>query len=284
MNTLAILITYHNEGPWLRECIESVRNQTGAPDEILVYDDASSDPAADHVPPGVRVIRGDHNIGPARARNVLLKAATSDFVHFHDADDWFAPGWCTAVRAAMELADIIITDVAISGEHETPHAMNVAGMRDPVSFAIRGAVLVPSTTYRKSLSPGFNESLHQSEDWDYHIRLLARSPARLSSIPHDLVVVRAHDNNRSKDVVSVWSSAIAAMESMDLPAVYDTDIALKATEAGRNLYRAGAVAEARRAFDVARKRSGDGHVPFTNPVMYWLARLLGPITALKLRA
>lgn len=283
MSTLAVLITYHNEGPWLRECIESVRSQPGFPDEILVYDDASSIPASDHTPPGVRVIRGEQNIGPARARNMLLKEAKSDFVHFHDADDWFSPTWCGEIRRAMAESDVIMTDVALSGAEEKQHIMNVSTLEDPISFAIRGAVLVPSMTYKKTLAPTFNESLHQSEDWDYHIRLIASSPQRPIAIPRDLVIVRAHERNRSKDVISVWASAVEAMEAMNLPAEYDHDIAAKATQAGRNLYRNGALEQARRAFDVARKKSADGHVPFENPIMYWMARLLGPMRALKIK-
>src|SRR5687767_10030401 len=81
---ISVLITYFNEGPLLRECIESVGSQLAGSDEILVYDDASSARPDEFLPLDIPVtlIRGDRNAGPAHGRNVLLRAASSEFVHF----------------------------------------------------------------------------------------------------------------------------------------------------------------------------------------------------------
>src|SRR5437867_2048704 len=83
--TIAVLITYHNEGRLLTECLDSLLTQADRPKEILVYDDASDVPAEEQVPDGadVRVIRSTRNTGPARGRNALLRAAESEFLHFH---------------------------------------------------------------------------------------------------------------------------------------------------------------------------------------------------------
>ncbi|HEX2780879.1 MAG TPA: glycosyltransferase family 2 protein, partial [Gemmatimonadaceae bacterium] len=64
--TVAVLVTYYNEGELLRECLTSILAQDPPPDEVLVYDDASRIPAQPHVPEGapVRVIRGSQNVGP----------------------------------------------------------------------------------------------------------------------------------------------------------------------------------------------------------------------------
>src|SRR5437867_4136279 len=93
--TLGVLITYYGERDLLRECVESLLVSGEAPDEILVYDDASEWPARDYIPKGasVKVIRGAVNRGPAHGRNVLLRTSRSDYVHFHDADDLFHHDW-----------------------------------------------------------------------------------------------------------------------------------------------------------------------------------------------
>ena len=44
---LSVLITYHDEGAWLRECLLSIAPQLGDQDEIIVYDDASERAARD---------------------------------------------------------------------------------------------------------------------------------------------------------------------------------------------------------------------------------------------
>src|ERR1043165_9541693 len=93
---ISVLITYYNERQLLTECLESLEAQTDRPDEILIYDDCSTYPAKDYLLPGLpaRVIRGEENHGPSHGRNVLLEAARSECVHFHDSDDLFAPAWC----------------------------------------------------------------------------------------------------------------------------------------------------------------------------------------------
>ena len=69
---LSVLITYHNEGELLTECLESLFQQEDRPDEVLIYDDASSVPAEKFVKYfPVKIIRGEKNKGPAIGRNKL---------------------------------------------------------------------------------------------------------------------------------------------------------------------------------------------------------------------
>src|SRR6185437_15089588 len=102
--TLSVLITYYNERELLRECLQSLVAQEFPPDEVLIYDDASRHPAADYLIPGlpVRVLRGDVNVGPSRARNELWQAARGEYVHFHDSDDWFDETWSSRLRVVLE--------------------------------------------------------------------------------------------------------------------------------------------------------------------------------------
>ena len=58
---LSFLITYHGEGSWLAECLQSVLPQLEPADEVIVYDDASDVPAADYLlhDRRVRALRGE---------------------------------------------------------------------------------------------------------------------------------------------------------------------------------------------------------------------------------
>ena len=84
----------------LTECLESLRGQD-FPDEILVYDDASSLPASNYLAPGmnVKVIRGETNRGPSFGRNRLLNVerARTIFI-FMMPMIRFSPEWCRTVR------------------------------------------------------------------------------------------------------------------------------------------------------------------------------------------
>src|SRR5438552_8252612 len=93
---VAVLITYYNERFMLRDCLQSLYRQSAPVDEVLIYDDCSLYPAEDYLVLGraVRVIRATQNKGPSMGRNRLLAECSSEYVHFHDADDLFRPNWC----------------------------------------------------------------------------------------------------------------------------------------------------------------------------------------------
>lgn len=290
---LSFLITYHNEGPWLAECLQSVLPQLAGDDEVLVYDDASETPAADYLlhDPRVRCIRADHNIGPARARNELLRASRGTHVHFHDADDLCAPDWRARVVAAFTPAThVVLTDVCsfdTSGQ-QWRHVMDLAAVRgaaDLLSLALRGGVLAPAGTYQRALVEqlgGYREELWQSEDYDFHIRLaLARPQFRV--ITEDLVLIRRHERQRSRDTVAVWSCAAASLQhnAARLPADALADAARAATRAASHLFAAGAHADAEHAFRLAERFGG---ARYERALMQNLTRLVGPLSAEKLAA
>jgi GT2 family glycosyltransferase len=293
--TIAVLITYHNEGPLLRECIESVARQPSGPDEILVYDDASADPADRFVPhdAGVRIIRGAVNRGPAYGRNALIGATTCEFVHFHDADDLFAPTWARRVREALagKEVDVVFTDLISVQDGATASAsvMDLAeGLRadpDLVRFGLRGALLLPSSTSRRSLVMaigGFRtrEILPQSEDFDFHIRLAAAAGDRYAVVPESLVIQRLRSGSHSSDRRSVWTSAIAAIRLLadELPHRYRQDLSDAAARFASRLFALGEVADGRAAARFARDL---GRPRFANrPAAYRLiARVLGQSAA-----
>jgi glycosyltransferase involved in cell wall biosynthesis len=268
----AILITYHNEGELLRRCLASLASQTRPVREVLIYDDASDVRPGDHLPAGlpVRVLRGERNIGPARARNVLLGETTAAFVHFHDADDAFAPDWNARVSAEIASGDIdaVFTEVSSVTETGVVHEdvlelSRLAAGAGLVSFCIQGSMLVPAGSYRRSVVTaigGYRESLWQSEDWDFHIRLAAASPV-YRVIPQSLVRIHLRAESRSRDVADVWRSAVQATRLLasELPAAWRGELAEAAAKAGSRLYRAGAAEDAREAFQLARELGNPVH-------------------------
>ena len=294
--SLGVLITYHDERDLLRECLESVLSQDPPPDEVLVYDDASLAPAEGYLPSGaaVRVIRGEINHGPAAGRNVLLRAAQAEYIHFHDADDLFHPAWSRRVRDTIErtAVDVVFTEVQtyVGDQLASQHTLGLASLAtvgDLVSFSLRGVLLTPSGTYRRSTVlavGGYREGLWQSEDFDFHVRLAA-SGINYAVVPEPLVIQRVRPGGRSQNGWEVWTSKVQSIEALsrELPSRYRVELADAAVRAGAQLLRLGARSEARSAFELAR-RLGPPAFHGQRPVYRFLGLTLGPERTERLAA
>ncbi len=288
---LGVLITYYNERNLLHECLSSLLGQKTRPSEIIVYDDASTHPAEEYIPAGVRipVIRGDVNRGPACGRNALLRASRSDYVHFHDADDLFDPRWCKSVANIIQgsAPDAIFTEISSykDGQLGSDRMLGLKRLlngEDLVRFCIRGAMLPAAGTYRRQrvlAIGGYREQLWQSEDFDFHVRLAA-SGIRYTVIDDPLVAIRIRSCSRSQNHEEVWSSALEAIRLLakEIDPHYRSDLAYKAARAGSILFRAGARQKARVAFRIAQELGPPSYYG-ERPLYGFIARLFGPQAA-----
>lgn len=99
MNTLALCIPAYNAARFLPRLLSSAVNQTIPFDEILVYDDCSSDNTVEVAQSyGATVIKGDINRGCSFGKNALAGFVKSDWIHFHDADDDLLPDFTKKIH------------------------------------------------------------------------------------------------------------------------------------------------------------------------------------------
>lgn len=90
---LTIGIPVYNVKLYLKECLESILNQTEKDFEIILVDDGSTDDSstlcdtyASNYPNVIRVIHKNHS-GPLLARRICLAEAKGLFIYLMDADD-----------------------------------------------------------------------------------------------------------------------------------------------------------------------------------------------------
>lgn len=91
---VTIGIPCHNAARWLRQAIQSALDQRGIEPEVIVVDDGSTDESAEiarSFGSAVKLIAGTQT-GANHARNLILRAATGDWVQFLDADDYLEAG------------------------------------------------------------------------------------------------------------------------------------------------------------------------------------------------
>ncbi|MBI3966893.1 MAG: glycosyltransferase, partial [Chloroflexi bacterium] len=93
----SVVIPTHNDARHLPACLAALESQCRAAGaEVVVADDASTDPTADLVRaryPWVRYVRSSVNRGPGATRNLGWRAAAGEIVAFVDSDVTVAPGW-----------------------------------------------------------------------------------------------------------------------------------------------------------------------------------------------
>jgi len=92
---VSVIVPVHNTRDYLRECVESILNQTLKEIEVIFVDDCSTDDSPDIIreyekkDSRVRGIYLKENVGAGAARNIGLKHATGAYLVFLDADDFF---------------------------------------------------------------------------------------------------------------------------------------------------------------------------------------------------
>jgi glycosyltransferase involved in cell wall biosynthesis len=93
---ISVIVAVYNTDKYLRECLDSIVNQTYKNLEIILVDDCSTDncpqicdeyAARDN---RVKVVHKEKNGGDCSARNAGLNAATGEFITFVDGDDYLA--------------------------------------------------------------------------------------------------------------------------------------------------------------------------------------------------
>lgn len=114
---ISIVIPVYNSAKYLRECLDSICNQSFEDWEIIAIDDGSRDESAailDEYAGHDKRIRVIHkpNGGVSAARNDGLSAATGEYVLFVDSDDWLENDALEVAVGASEngKADVVVTD------------------------------------------------------------------------------------------------------------------------------------------------------------------------------
>ena len=95
MPKVSVIVPVYNTEKFLKECLESIINQTLDDIEIIIIDDCSTDNSykiiLEYVKKyqnKIRVIRQAKNSGVAAARNIGLNFATGKYISFVDSDDF----------------------------------------------------------------------------------------------------------------------------------------------------------------------------------------------------
>ena len=182
--TFSVVVAAYQVADLIGEALDSIRQQTLAPLEVIVCDDGSTDDLADALSPysdEIVLLRKEHG-GEASAKNAAACAARGDFVVILDADDVYLP---TRLKALTALArarpdlDILTTDAYLVangrrvrrnyGDH---WRFDVVDQRRAI--VQRNFIFGHAAVRRERLIEhgGFDESILWTTDWDLWLRLI----------------------------------------------------------------------------------------------------------------
>lgn len=88
---VSVIIPMYNSEKYIKDCLNSVINQTYSNLEIIVIDDCSTDSSLELVrnikDSRIKIIKFDENKGVSNARNKGIELAEGDYICFIDSDD-----------------------------------------------------------------------------------------------------------------------------------------------------------------------------------------------------
>jgi glycosyltransferase involved in cell wall biosynthesis len=117
MTRFSIIVPVYNVKNEIRQCFESIKNQTFTDFEVLCVDDCGIDGSMDIVrefaqeDSRFKILTHEQNQGVSAARNTALKAVQGEYILFVDPDDWIELSTCEAINQAIinsNFADAII--------------------------------------------------------------------------------------------------------------------------------------------------------------------------------
>ena len=104
---ISVIVPIYKVEQYLRQCVDSILNQTHSALEVILVDDGSPDGSGkicDEYAARDSRVRVIHkkNGGLSDARNAGIDIAQGDYIAFVDSDDWLEPDTYESMLAAME--------------------------------------------------------------------------------------------------------------------------------------------------------------------------------------
>lgn len=202
---VSVVIPCYNQGHFLSEAIQSIRNQSYAHVEIIVVNDGSDDQTAEICKNEVdtRYVY-THRVGVAAARNIGAAHAKGDFVIFLDADDYL---YANAVELHLYYFGYAPESVFVAGSFDRVDTGGrllefVKPLRNPedmYSALLKGNFIgiQSNVMYRKEVffSFHFNTHLRPCEDYNLHLDITGHLPGYCYA--EKIAAYRIHETNVS---------------------------------------------------------------------------------------
>lgn len=206
---ISVVMPVFNRKDRAATAISSVLEQRDVRFELIVVDDASTEPASQAYhqveSAGHRVVRLLQNVGPGQARNEGARLATGEWLAFLDSDDYWLPGKLSAQLQSLRASGLNIgqTDEIWYRDGvkvNPPKAHRISGgdlfARSLKAVCVSSSTVVLRTSLFREFG-GFDDEFFVCEDYDLWLRVAHREKFDFCSDPL-VVKYGGHDDQLSK--------------------------------------------------------------------------------------
>ncbi|WP_157151026.1 glycosyltransferase family A protein [Brachyspira sp. SAP_772] len=198
MIKVSVIIPVYNVEPYLRECLDSIINQTLKDIEIICIDDCSTDNSYSILEEYAKkdnrivIIKNEENMGVGYTRNVGEKLAKGEYIHFMDPDDCISLNFyeCMYNTGKKYNSDVVniknIINIEKSYLNKTPKyhnkeyeadvgLNNIYNFKDSIYFTLWSKLLKTSFLLENNILSRENKK-GAAYDADFVFRLLLYKP------------------------------------------------------------------------------------------------------------
>lgn len=134
---ISVIVPIYNVEPYLRECLDSICNQTYGDLDIILINDGSPDKCweicEDYAKKDTRIrVFHTKNQGLSASRNFGLRIAKGEYIGFVDSDDWLEPDMYETLLHRIEATNTKISACGV--RHEYLNGEEIYSIDDGVYF------------------------------------------------------------------------------------------------------------------------------------------------------
>lgn len=208
MNTtpsIDIIIPNYNKAKYLKECLESVINQTYKNWKIYLIDDFSNDDSRRILNDyrsydNIKLIFTDKNYGPHHCRNLGIEQSNSDYVAFLDSDDfWPKEKLNLQIKDMLKNdLDFTYTDISYFKDSTVKKKIELPNFYDLSNFILSSTMSTSSILLKREIISKikFKDVMH--EDYLFKCDIL-RENINAIKIKNTFVFYRMTKQNRSSN-------------------------------------------------------------------------------------